>query len=154
MTRLFLFLLPFPCVSPERKGTDMKYSYYYATGTESVEIDEEWAALLQAMDREEEANRKKETRRHYSLDDIDYEGEEFGAADPEIRFMSEATDKELVLLDALKKLNEKQSAVIRALYYAEKTGKEYAEECGIKPSAVTQQKNTAIKNLKKFFEEP
>ena len=32
----------------------MKYSYYYATGAESVEIDEEWAALLQAMDREED----------------------------------------------------------------------------------------------------
>ena len=81
----------------------MKYSYYYATGAESVEIDEEWAALLQAMDREEEANRKKETRRHYSLDDIDYEGEEFAGEETaetelEKKELRQELEKKLALL--------------------------------------------------------
>ena len=81
----------------------MKYSYYYATGAESVEIDEEWAALLQAMDKEEEANRKKEARRHYSLDDIDYEGEEFAGEETaetelEKKELRQELEKKLALL--------------------------------------------------------
>ena len=56
-----------------------KYRYGFVDGTEEIEISEEWAAVLREMDREEEANRKKQTRRHISLDAVDFEGEEFAA---------------------------------------------------------------------------
>ena len=103
----------------------MKYSYYYATGAESVEIDEEWAALLQAMDREEEANRKKETRRHYSLDDIDYEGEEFaGEETTESVLLEKETRSEIE--EKLSQLTETQRR--RLLMYAE--GMTYREIAG------------------------
>ena len=56
-----------------------KYRYGFVDGTEEIEVSEEWAAVLREMDREEEANRKKQTRRHISLDAADFEGEEFAA---------------------------------------------------------------------------
>lgn len=59
----------------------MHYSYCCATGTETVDIPEEWKKLLEAMDREEEANRKKETRRHLSLEEMDFEGEAFSGGE-------------------------------------------------------------------------
>ena len=57
----------------------MFYRYEFATGNETVDVPEEWAAVLEELDREEENNRKKETRRHLSLEAMDYEGEEFAS---------------------------------------------------------------------------
>lgn len=52
----------------------MEYTWHHVTGTETAEIPEEWAELLHTMDREEEANRKKETRRHCSLEHAEEDG--------------------------------------------------------------------------------
>ena len=57
----------------------MKYTYSFATGTEAVEIGSEWASLLEEMDRAEEANRKRETRRHLSLDAMLFDGQDLAA---------------------------------------------------------------------------
>ena len=71
-----------------------KYRYGFADGTEEIEISEEWAAVLREMDREEEANRKKQTRRHISLDAVDYEGEEFAEdGDSETALLEKESDR-------------------------------------------------------------
>ena len=71
-----------------------KYRYGFADGTEEIEISEEWAAVLREMDREEEANRKKQTRRHISLDAVDYEGEEFAEdGDAETALLEKESDR-------------------------------------------------------------
>lgn len=61
------------------KEAEMKYTYSFATGTEAVEIGSEWASLLEEMDRAEEANRKRETRRHLSLDAMLFDGQDLAA---------------------------------------------------------------------------
>lgn len=138
----------------------MKFTWNTATGAITEDIPEEWYEILARMDMDDYNSWKRDHRdedhgnchRHnFSLDALDYEGEEYGAEDSTIKKMSDATDRELKLLEALSDLNEKQRNVIDALFYEEKSGKEYAEECGVNPAAITQQKNTAIKNLKKFF---
>ena len=71
-----------------------KYRYSFVDGAEEIEISEEWVAVLREMDREEEANRKKQTRRHISLDAVDYEGEEFAEdGDAETALLEKESDR-------------------------------------------------------------
>ena len=93
VARLTLLYLAFTALSelvnlgiaaslPFRGGKEKKmakYRYGFVDGTAEIEISEEWASVLREMDRAEEANRKKQTRRHISLDAVNFEGEEFAA---------------------------------------------------------------------------
>ena len=84
-----------------------RYRYEFATGTEEIEISGEWADVLLELDKSEEANCKKETRRHISLDAIDFEGEEFAAAaDAEAILLEKETEKEVT--EMLSSLTETQ----------------------------------------------
>ena len=74
----------------------MKYRYGFATGTETVEIPEEWASVLEEMDHEEQLSDRRERRRHQSLDDLLYEGMEFAAdGDAESPLMEQEFSREL-----------------------------------------------------------
>ena len=73
----------------------MIYRYDFLDGSETVDVSEEWAAILEEMDREEAKNHRKETRRHTSLDALLYEGADF--ASPE---NVEAALTDRALLDA------------------------------------------------------
>ena len=65
-----------------KEKTEMKKVYVFATGERvSAEISEEWAAVLAEMDRAEHANNEKHRSHRYSLDAVDFEGEEFGVYD-------------------------------------------------------------------------
>ena len=65
-----------------REKTEMKKVYVFATGERvTAEISEEWAAVLAEMDRAEHANNEKHRSHRYSLDAVDFEGEEFGIYD-------------------------------------------------------------------------
>ena len=59
----------------------MKITYEFVTGEVSkVEVDERLGGLLLDLDRQQYNNDHKETRRHVSLDGMDYEGELFVSA--------------------------------------------------------------------------
>ena len=65
-----------------KEKTEMKKVYVFATGERvTAEISEEWAAVLAEMDRAEHANNEKHRSHRYSLDAVDFEGEEFGIYD-------------------------------------------------------------------------
>jgi RNA polymerase sigma-70 factor (ECF subfamily) len=60
----------------------MKITYEFVTGEVSgVEVDERLGGMLLDLDRQQENNDQKETRRHFSLDSMDYEGELFASAE-------------------------------------------------------------------------
>ena len=60
----------------------MKITYEFVTGEVSeVEVDERLGGMLLDLDRQQYNNDKKETRRHVSLDGMDYEGELFVSAE-------------------------------------------------------------------------
>ena len=74
----------------------MKYRYAFTTGEEAVEIPEEWAALLEEMDHEEQLGNRRETRRHQSLDDLLYEGLDFASdGDAESPLLEKEDGREL-----------------------------------------------------------
>ena len=74
----------------------MKYRYAFTTGEEGVEIPEEWAAVLEEMDHEEQLSNRRETRRHQSLDDLLYEGLDFAAeGDAESPLLKKEDGREL-----------------------------------------------------------
>ena len=85
----------------------MKYRYGFSTGTETVEIPEEWAAVLEEMDHEEQLCARRERRRHQSLDALLYEGMDFaGDGDAETPLLENELSGELE--EALEKLTEIQ----------------------------------------------
>lgn len=60
----------------------MKITYEFVTGEVSeVEVDEHLGGMLLDLDRQQDNNDQKETRRHVSLDSMDYEGELFATTD-------------------------------------------------------------------------
>ena len=60
----------------------MKISYEFVTGEISeIEVDEHLGGMLLDFDRQQYNNDHKETRRHVSLDGMDYEGELFASTD-------------------------------------------------------------------------
>ena len=74
----------------------MKYRYAFTTGEEGVEIPEEWAAVLEEMDHEEQLSNRREIRRHQSLDDLLYEGLDFAAeGDAESPLLKKEDGREL-----------------------------------------------------------
>ena len=74
----------------------MKYRYAFTTGEEAVEISEEWAAVLEEMDHEEQLSNRRETRRHQSLDDLLYEGLDFASdGDAESSLLEKEDGREL-----------------------------------------------------------
>ncbi len=67
----------------------MKITYEFVTGEVSgVEVDERLGGMLLDLDRQQENNDQKETRRHFSLDSMDYEGELFASAEDMARLYS------------------------------------------------------------------
>ena len=56
----------------------MKITYEFVTGEVSeVEVDERLGGMLLDLDRQQYNNDQKETRRHFSLNGLDYEGDLF-----------------------------------------------------------------------------
>ena len=137
-------------------GKDASMKFAYQTAKEKIEIDipEEWNSVLVEMDRKEFNNDRTETRRHSSLDGMVYEGSFFAVSDDAIANITEATEMEIKLAAGMDKLTPGQRRLIQAIFYEGMSGREYAELKGVSPSAITQQKNTALKKLKKFFDEP
>ena len=127
----------------------MKYRYAFTTGEEAVEISEEWAAVLEEMDHEEQLSNRRETRRHQSLDDLLYEGLDFAAeGDAESPLLKKEDGRELE--EALGCLTEIQRR--RLLMHCE--GMTYeeigsAERISFQKVAVSIDK--AKKNLKNFL---
>ncbi len=132
-----------------------KYTYVSVTGEKTeVEVSGEIEEILKREDRAEKANDKKESRRHYHIEALDYEGSEISDKDivtgntaPEIwrRTMLER------LPEALDELDERSEFIVRKIFYERKTQNEVAEELGITQQAVSRQLERAIKNLKKFL---
>ena len=130
----------------------MKYEYKTATGIIVVEITDEWCEVLKELDRKEQNNEHKETRRHSTLNNSidDYE---WLAVDDEnlADLFREPTIKEK-LNSALEQLNEQQKALINALFYQNKTQVEYAAELGITQGAISQRLAVITKKLKNLLE--
>jgi len=136
----------------------MIINYEFVTGeTSSIDVDEKWAKILQKLDKEEENNNRKETRRHISLSDLDYEGMWLTTEPGEeyIQCAGKLYAHDDVRFDqAYKTLTSKQKEVYEAVYVHDKSLKDYAREKHISPSAATQQNRGMLKKFEKVLSEP
>lgn len=130
----------------------MQFTYKTATGNITIDVDEEWVAILQDCDREEYNNDHAETRRHYHFEACEYEGQDYADDDDAIERLLEAEAARSTVLPLLDKLTPAQRDVIDALFYKGLTAKEYANCRGISEAAVSKAKSTVLKKIKKFLE--
>ena len=130
----------------------MKITYEFVTGEISgVEVDESLGGMLLDLDRQQYNNDHKETRRHVSLDGMDYEGELFASAqDTE----GEAVRREDMarLYSAMEALSPSQRELVEKVYFEERKITDIAREEGVTKQSVHERVERALKKLKKNFD--
>ena len=127
----------------------MKITYEFVTGEVSgVEVDEHLGGMLLDLDRQQDNNDQKETRRHFSLDGMDYEGEQFASAEDTER---EAVRREDMarLYSAMEVLSPSQRELVEKVYFEERKITDIAREEGVSKQSVHERVQRALKKLEK-----
>ena len=126
----------------------------YFDGSKHVEIEvtEEFAAEYAAMEHRDKLIERKETRRHQSLDKSLEHGWDIPDPSVDVALQAERNEEKARLSSALKKLTDKQRAVL--LLYIEEglSFREIAAKLGVNKDTVREHYLAAIKNLKKFLQ--
>ena len=113
-----------------------------------VEVDEHLGGMLLDLDRQQYNNDQKETRRHFSLDGMDYEGEQFASAEDTER---EAVRREDMarLYSAMEVLSPSQRELVEKVYFEERKITDIAREEGVSKQSVHERVQRALKKLEK-----
>lgn len=117
-----------------------------------IEVTEEFAAEYAAMEHRDKLIERKETRRHQSLDKSLEHGWDIPDMSADVALQAERNEEKARLSSALKKLTDKQRAVL-LLYIEESLSfREIAAKLGVNKDTVREHYLAAIKNLKKFLQ--
>ena len=130
----------------------MKIWYEFTNGEVSeIEVDEALGGLLVEFDRQEYNNDHKETRRHTSLDGMEYEGALFAAPDD---LAAEVLRREGAarLLRAMEVLTPSQRELVRRVYFENEKITDIARAEGITKQSIHERLRRALKKIKKFLE--
>ena len=133
----------------ERRTAKMKIRYEFVNGEVSeIEVDDSLGELLVDFDRQQYNNDHKETRRHVSLDGMDYEGELFASA--------EDTEGEILrredtarLLEAMEALSSSQRELVLKVYFNGRSLVSIAAEEGVSHVAIVRRLNRIYEKLRK-----
>ena len=129
----------------------MKITYEFVTGEVSeVEVDERLGGMLLDLDRQQENNDQKETRRHFSLNGMDYEGELFASAEDTERTVEHREDMAR-LLSAMEVLSPAQRELVEKVYFEERKITDIAREEGVSEAAIRNRLKKIYSRLKKFL---
>ena len=130
----------------------MKITYEFVTGEVSeAEVDERLGGMLLDLDRQQYNNDKKETRRHVSLDGMDYEGELFVSAE-DTEGEAERREDVARLYSAMEALSPSQRELVKKVYFEERKITDIAREEGVDKSAVSHRLERIHKKLKKILD--
>ncbi len=130
----------------------MKITYEFVTGEISeVEVDESLGELLLDFDRQQENNDQKETRRHFSLNGMDYEGELFASAE-DTEGEAERREDMARLHSAMEALSPSQRELVKKVYFEERKIMDIATEEGVDKSAISHRLERIHKKLKKILD--
>ena len=129
----------------------MKINYEFTTGNVEIEVPDEWANILVELDRSEYNNNHKETRRHYSLDSFEYEGEYFAVEDEELAKLFEADTLTDRLPAAIAKLQPQQQDLVNRMMYKHQKLKDIAISEGVSKAAITRRMKKIYVSLKKYL---
>ena len=130
----------------------MKIKYEFVTGEVSeIEVEDGMGELLVDFDRQEYNNNHKETRRHVSLDGMEYEGE-FFISELDIAGEIEHREDMARLFRALDRLSPAQRELVLKVYFENVRIVDIARAEGVSKQSVHERVGRAIKKLKKFLE--
>ena len=129
----------------------MKTTYEFVTGEISeVEVDERLGGMLLDLDRQQYNNEQKETRRHVSLNGMDYEGELFASAEDTEKTV-EYRDEMTRLYSAMEALSPSQRELVKKVYFEERKITDIAREERVSEAAIRNRLKKIYPRLKKFF---
>lgn len=129
----------------------MKITYEFVTGEISeVEVDERLGGMLLDLDRQQYNNDQKETRRHFSLNGLDYEGDLFASAEDTEREAEHREDMAR-LYSAMEALFPSQRELMKKVYFEERKIMDIAAEEGVSEAAIRNRLKKIYSRLKKFL---
>lgn len=129
----------------------VKVRYEFITGEVSeIEVDKDFGDLLVDFERQEYNNDHRETRRHVSLDGMDYEGEIFAA---EMDTESEVESREDIsrLFCAMESLSPAQRELVLKVFFEKVRVADIARAEGVTEAAVRNRLQKIYARLKKFL---
>ena len=126
----------------------MKVRYEFVNGEISeIEVDESLGELLVDFDRQEYNNDHKETRRHTSLDGMDYEGGLF-ASTADTADEAARREEAARLMRAMEALSPSQRELVRRVYFENEKIVDIAREEGVSHVAILDRLKRIHKKLK------
>ncbi len=129
----------------------MKISYEFVTGEISeIEVDEHLGGMLLDFDRQQYNNDHKETRRHVSLDGMDYEGELFASVE-DTEDAAERREDMARLFSAMAALSPAQRELVQKVYFEEQKIADIAREEGVSHAAIHDRLDRIYKKIKNNF---
>lgn len=129
----------------------MKVTYKFANGERcNIEVDERWSDELAELDRLEYNANQRESRRHCSLDSMDYEGELFADGTDVLSDFLKRQDAER-LGAAMDSLLPRQKELLQKVFYEGLSIAGVAREEGVGESAVRDRLTRVYKKLNKYL---
>ncbi len=129
----------------------MKVRYEFVTGEfTEIEVDHSLGELLVDFDRREYNNDHKETRRHVSLDGMEYEGELFASV-ADTADEVERREELAQLMRAMEGLTLSQRELVLKVFFEGRTYASIAREAGVGESAIRDRMKRIYKKLEKYL---
>ena len=129
----------------------MKIRYEFVTGEFSeIEVDESLGELLVDFDRQEYNNDHKETRRHVSLDGMEYEGELFSSV-ADTADEVERREELARLMRAMEALSPTQRELVLKVYFEKVRITDIARAEGVTEAAIRNRLKKIYARLRKFL---
>ncbi|MDO4168704.1 MAG: sigma-70 family RNA polymerase sigma factor [Lachnospiraceae bacterium] len=127
----------------------MKIRYEFVTGEFSeIEVDDSLGELLVDFDRQEYNNDHKETRRHVSLDVMEYEGELFSSV-ADTADEVERREELARLMRAMEALSPAQRELVLKVYFEGRSLVSIAAEENVSHVAIVRRLNRIYEKLRK-----
>ena len=130
----------------------MKIEYKFVDGTMTeIEVDGSLGEFMLELKKEGDRVERKETRRHMSLDSMDFEGELFASAEDteETAIFREDMGQ---LMRALDMLSPEQRELVLKVYFKGMRIVDIARKEGVGESAVRDRIRRIHKKMKKYLE--
>lgn len=125
----------------------MKIVYQSVTETIEIEVEEEWAAVVRDLDREEYNSDHRETRRHCSLDALNLD-DAYLPSDTDVEAeVAELMENER-LFAALSTLEPEQQSLIRRVYLSGEKIVDIAAKEGVSTTAIQNRLKKIYARLK------
>lgn len=129
----------------------MKVRYEFVTGEfTEIEVDDSLGELLVDFDRQQYNNDHKETRRHISLDGMEYEGELFASV-TDTADEVERREELARLMRAMEALSPSQRELVLKVYFEKMRVTDIARAEGVSEAAIRNRLKKIYARMKKFL---